>query len=299
MRHLKCPAVIFVAVMLAAISGNEAVAFWGFTEKTPKIETRPVALLEKIVHGRVNDERLKHNLTTLQWAEDVAEVARKHSQDMALKEYFAHENKESELVAERLEKAGIAFAVSAENLFKCENYPDIVEESVTGWMQSPGHRENILNDQVEEAGIGIYKVSGKDEYYITQDFIKRALKFVPTPSELSEQRIIEIFNITKNAIIDSDYRTLSLKERIVKKLITSGVSVKRDIIIKGFLKENLQMRMKVDLIADNGFIIHLTGNPPEQEKETFGKFITSQGYSAILLIRITKEKVEYVLIKPE
>lgn len=295
MKHIRYWVIVLSTLVLLVFLQSRAAAFL----KTPKFETRPVSFLEKLVHERVNEERFKYNLPKLEWASDVAEVARRHSEDMALKGYFAHENKEGEIIGERLEKAGIVFTVSAENLFKCENYPDVVEESVIGWMQSPGHRENILNDKVEEAGVGVYKVSGKNEYYITQNFIKRALKFIPAPSKLSEEEITKIFNIVKDAITGSDYRNLSLKERIVRKLINSNISVKRDFVIRGFSREYPQLQMKVDLMVNNGFIVDFTDRGLEDEKETFGQLITSQGYSAIVLIRSSKEKIEYILIKSE
>jgi len=287
--------IVLSTLVLLVFLENGAVAFL----KTPEVETRPVSFLEKLIYERVNEERLKHNLPRLEWASDVAEVARRHSEDMALKEYFAHENKEGEIVGERLEKAGIVFTVSAENLFKCENYPDIVEESVIGWMQSPGHRENILNDQVEETGVGVYKVVGKNEYYITQNFIRRALKFIPLSSKLSEEEIDKIFNIVKDAITGSDYRNLSLKDKIVRKLINSNIPVKRDFVVEGFLGNSPALKLKVDLMVSDGFIVDFTDRELEKEKEEFSKLITSQGYSAIVLIRSSKEKIEYILIKSE
>jgi len=273
---------------------------FAFFSKKPKLETRPISFLEKLIHERVNKERLKYNLPELQWASDVAEVAREHSQDMALGGYFAHENKKGELVSERLEKTGISFTVSAENLFECENYPNIVEESVMGWMQSPGHRENILNDEIEEAGVGIYKLNGKNKYYITQNFIKRALKFIPLPSRLSEEEINKIFDIIKYSVNNSEHLNISLKERIVKGLINANIPVKRDFIVKGFLRrDSPELKIKVDLMVGNGFIVDFTDREFEKGKEEFGKLITSQGYSAVVLIRVAKEKIEYALIKAE
>ncbi len=291
-RYLKIW--LFVFVVFALVSAD--IRGFSFLEKE-QVEARSISFLEKLIYEKVNEERLKHSLLGVQWASDVAEVARKHSQDMAIKGYFAHENKEKETVSERLTKAGIAFTVSAENLFKCENYPDIVEESVQGWMQSSGHRENILNDKVEETGVGIYKVDGKNEYYVTQNFIKRALKFVPAPSKLSDEEISEIFNIIKDAITGPDYRNVPLKERIVKKLINSNIAVKRGVTVEGFLRGYPEVKMAVDLVASDGFIIDFTRRAFEDEKETFSRLVTLHGYSAVVLIQVTKKKVEYVLIR--
>jgi hypothetical protein len=291
---MKCR--LFILVILIIVLGNIKV-FSLF--RTEPVEKRPISSLERLIYEKVNEERFKHNLPGLEWSSDIAEVARSHSEDMAVKEYFAHENKEGEMVSERLEKAGIVFTVSAENLFKCTNYPDVVEESVRGWMQSPGHRKNILNDKVEETGVGVHKVSGENEYYITQNFIKRALKFVPLPSKLSEDEIDKIFDIVKDAIKSSNHGNVSLKEAILKKIINSNIPIKRDSIAEGFLKNSPVLKLKVDLIVDNGFIVNFTDKEFEDERENFSQLITSRGYSAVVLIRIVKDRIEYLLIKAE
>lgn len=272
--------------------------------ETPKVEERPIHLLEQLIYEKVNKVRTDHNLSELEWASDVAGVARKHSEDMGIKEYFAHENKEGEFVSERLGKNGIVFTMSAENIFKCTNYPDIVEEAVIGWMESPGHKANILNGDVMETGVGVYKVSGKNEYYITQNFIKRALKFIPSPSKLSEEEISKIFNIVKNTIskASNNYRDLSssmLKEMIFKELISFGIPVEKDFVVEGFSKDSLTLSLKVDLRADKGLIINFTNGKLEDDKEIFSQLINSQSYSAVILICMTGERIEYFLIKTE
>ena len=269
--------------------------------ETQKFEKRPISFLEKLIYEKVNEERIRYNLPRLEWTSDVADVARKHSEDMGIKGYFAHENQEKEMVSERLERNGIVFTVSAENLFKCENYPDVVEEAVEGWMESPGHRENILNTEVTETGVGIYKVEGKNGYYITQNFIKRALKFIPYPSKLSEKEINKIFNIVKRTIEkpNYNYRNLPLKDRIYREFMSFGIPVKEDFTIEGFLKETPAIKMKVDLVVNNGFIINFTNAKLEDYKELFSKLINLQGYSAVVLVHNDEKRIEYLLIKTE
>ncbi len=155
-KKIGCWLIISVIFLTTLDTANTYSLF-----KSQEFEKRPISLLENLIYEKVNEERIKYNLPELEWTSDVAEVARKHSEDMGIKGYFAHENKEGKLVSERLEKNGIVFTVSAENIFKCENYPDVVEEAVEGWMVSPGHRENILSKDVTETGVGIYKVNGQ------------------------------------------------------------------------------------------------------------------------------------------
>jgi uncharacterized protein YkwD len=283
------------------------VTLFGITEAysllgVPEVEKRPVSFLEKLIYEKVNEVRKEYNLPRLEWADDVADVARKHSEDMGIRGYFAHEDKKGELVSERLAKEGIVFTVSAENIFKCTNYPDVVEEAVRGWMESPGHRENILNDEVTETGVGIYKVRDEDEYYITQNFIKRALKFIPLPKPLSEKKIGQILNIVRDTISEAthNYRNPTsslLKDRIFKKLRSYGITVEKDFIVEGFLKDSPALRLKVDLRVERGMIINFTNKKFEEDKRVFSQLINPKGYSAVILIRPTGKRIEYLLIK--
>ncbi len=269
--------------------------------ESQEFEKRPVSFLEKLIYAKVNEERTKNNLPALQWTSDVADVARKHSEDMGIKEYFAHENKEGEMVSGRLEENGIVFNIASENIFQCENYLDVVEGAVKGWMASPGHRENILNNEVTETGVGVYRVEGKNEYYITQNFIKRALKFVPSPSKLSEEEIVKIFNIVQRTIENSDYndRNSPLKDRIYRELRSFGITVEQNSTVEGFLRDASALSLKVDLIVNNGLIINFTNKDFEDDKEVFSQLVNPQSYSAVILVREVEGKIQYFLIKSE
>lgn len=293
----KC--IVVISIILLIIFWDARV--FSLFAVSSETEKRPVFLLEKLIYEKVNDIRLKYNLPKLEWASDVAEIARKHSEDMGIKGYFAHENKEGEMVSERLMESGIVFTVSAENIFKCENYPDVVEEAVRGWMASPGHRENILNNDVTETGVGIYKTRGKKGYYTTQNFIKRALKFIPSPSKLSTEQIDRIFNIVRGTITKSqdNYRNVSLKNRIFKELVSFSIPVEKDFVVEGFLKDSPALSLKIDLRVNKGMIIDFTNEKLEDEKELFSQLINLQGYSAVILIRTTEKRIEYLLIRSE
>lgn len=99
----------------------------------------------------LNAERVRAGLKPLVWNEKAAAVARKHSQDMFAKGYFAHENLEGESPFDRMEKGGIVFTVAGENLA----YAATVELAHNGLMRSPGHRANILEADYGTVGIGV------------------------------------------------------------------------------------------------------------------------------------------------
>ena len=290
-------ALLLLVVLISIFSIGRAYPFFWEEE----YEERPTRLLEQLIYERVNEERARYHLPALKWTSDVAGVARRHSQDMAVKGYFAHKNKEGEMISERLENAGIVFTIASENIFKCVNYPDIVEESVLGWMESSGHRENILNDTVVETGVGVYKANKGNEYYITQNFIKRALKFIPAPSKLSQKEVDKIFDIVRRTIERTkyNYRETPLKNRILKELISFGIPVEKDLYIQGFLKESVELKLKADFVVKGGLIINFTNRELEADKDLFSRLINPQSYSAVILINETGEKIQYLLMRGE
>lgn len=271
--------------------------------ETSKTEKRPVSVLEELIYLRVNNIRRKHEFPALKWTSDVAEVARRHSEDMARKGYFAHQNREGELVPDRLKKAGIAFTVSGENIFKCLNYPDAVEKAIEGWMASPGHRANILNKEVTETGVGIFKVKDKSEYYITQNFIKRAIRLFPSPSTMADQKIDEILTIVRDSITKASKRRKSspswLKKEIYRGLKSSGFPVEKDFLIEGFLKDQSGLERRVDMVVNRGLIIHFTDRELKTESEKYNKLIHPMGYSAAILIRMNRRRIECQLLRME
>ena len=124
----------------------------------------------------LNRDRKDFALAPLVMQEDLRYVAKKHSRDMAKKDYFAHENFRGQSPADRLKVSRVTDSVSGENLAKIGGYPKPVREAEEGLMRSPGHRANILNKHYNCVGIGIIK-SKDGVYYFTQNFAKRILKF--------------------------------------------------------------------------------------------------------------------------
>jgi hypothetical protein len=124
----------------------------------------------------LNRDRKGFGLIKLRFQEDLREVARRHSKDMAKKDYFEHVNLKGQSPSDRLKTARITDVVSGENLAKIGGYPEPVIEAEEGLMRSPGHRANILNKTYNCVGIGVIK-SRDGVYYFTQNFAKRILRF--------------------------------------------------------------------------------------------------------------------------
>ena len=251
------------------------------------------------IYTMVNEERRKRDLPELAWATDIAEVARRHSEDMAVNGYFSHVNQEEETVETRLIKAGIVFTASSENLFTSNDFLEIADESVRRWMESPGHRDNLLNAHITDTGVGIYKDSEGNNYFITQVFIQRALKIVPSPSRLSRREVDTIFDMIK-AVIDKsthDYDPSSVKKRILKELTHTGIPVKENLYIEGRLKDIPVLGMTIAIIAGDGFIVNFMEGDPEAVLETYSGLVHPQGYSAAVLISEIDGEVRFPLIK--
>jgi uncharacterized protein YkwD len=153
--------------------------------------------LEAKIHELINQERIAHNLSTLDWNNEIAEVARSHSQFMVDTGIFSHTNLQGQDISDRLEEAEIYYwNRTGENIFKINavnvtkvyyinhketrrvkiyyTQDELVEEIVNGWMDSLGHRKNILTPEFTEEGIGVLNDS-EENYYITQNLITRAI----------------------------------------------------------------------------------------------------------------------------
>ncbi|WP_420409449.1 CAP domain-containing protein [Hoeflea sp.] len=109
----------------------------------------------------VNEERSAEGLATLELEGDLNEAALAHAEDMLSRRYFAHTSPEGGTVLDRyLDAGGKGGRVVRENLFKCEGCrerPDIeaVEQMHEGWMNSPGHRANILAEGLTGFGFAV------------------------------------------------------------------------------------------------------------------------------------------------
>ncbi|MFC1749370.1 CAP domain-containing protein [Pseudomonadota bacterium] len=120
----------------------------------------------------LNKDRKRHSLKPVRMQEDLREVARAHSEDMAKKDYFDHVNLSAQSPADRLKMSGVTDVISGENLAKIGGHPNPTQFAETGLMNSPGHRANILNKTYNTVGIGV--IESRDKiYYFTQNFAKR------------------------------------------------------------------------------------------------------------------------------
>ena len=100
----------------------------------------------------LNNDREKQGLPRLIADANLTKVARKHAADMVTQHYFNHTNLQGQSPFDRLEASGIRYRSAGENI--AYNYS--VEKLEEAWMNSPGHRANILNASYTHVGLGLY-----------------------------------------------------------------------------------------------------------------------------------------------
>lgn len=129
---------------------------------TPELRTA----YETEVFDLANVFRVQRQLPVFKWDEKVSATARKHSQDMAVRNFFDHVNPSGYDPFERLAADGIAFHSAGENIAAGYTNPFSVH---AGWVNSVGHRNNLIRTY-SNLGVGVY-FGGSYALYYTQNFI--------------------------------------------------------------------------------------------------------------------------------
>lgn len=122
---------------------------------------------EQQLFDLTNAARVRHGLSILEWEPSVAITARKHSADMAVNNYFSHDNKQGKSPFDRMEDDGVKFRGAGENLAYGQSSSIFAHE---GLMNSAGHRENILLDTYSHLGTGV-SFNDKLQPYYTENFL--------------------------------------------------------------------------------------------------------------------------------
>ena len=123
-----------------------------------------VTKFENEVIRLVNEIRQQNGLKALTANWELSRVARYKSQDMLDNQYFAHNSPIYGTPFQMIKAFGISYRTAGENIAYGYTTPQAV---VNGWMNSSGHRANILNASYTQIGVG-YVVKGN---YWTQMFI--------------------------------------------------------------------------------------------------------------------------------
>lgn len=135
-------------------------------EQKERTATDQILAIEEKVVALTNAERAKNGLNALQIDRPLMAAAREKSQDMKNKNYFSHTSPTFGSPFDRLKALGISYKSAGENIAKGQKSP---EEVVQAWMNSEGHRANILSKDFTHIGVGYVQ----DGNIWTQQFIKK------------------------------------------------------------------------------------------------------------------------------
>ena len=144
---------------------NPALIYPGQTITIPTVDSSVTAYENEVIR-LVNEIRVNNGLNKLTADWELSRVARIKSQDMKDNNYFSHTSPVYGSPFNMIKNFGISYRAAAENIAKGQSTPQAV---VNAWMNSSGHRANILNSSYTKIGVGYVK-SGN---YWTQMFIRQ------------------------------------------------------------------------------------------------------------------------------
>ncbi|MEG3955581.1 CAP domain-containing protein [Microcoleus sp. herbarium2] len=161
-----------------------------FTGERSASQTAPIPTNQNFIYRVLeltNIERSKLSLSPLTFNTQLLNTATTHSQNMALQDFFSHTGKDGSSLGSRISATGYQFSAAAENIAAGSSTP---EQVVSLWMNSSGHRANILNPNLKEIGISYYFLaedtgSVNFNHYWTQVFatsLDGSVNPAPTPT---------------------------------------------------------------------------------------------------------------------
>ena len=138
----------------------------------PQLDTEGCRDLAKRIWELSNDIRREHHKPVFREGPILDRAAEGHSLEMLSMGYFSHRSPTAgkEKVRQRVELAGGDPIRVSENLYQCSGYPPeaVPRMAIIAWLNSPGHRENLLKYEHSACGIGVAARNG--EVYVTQVF---------------------------------------------------------------------------------------------------------------------------------
>lgn len=115
----------------------------------------------------VNQQRASYGLSALSVNTQLTNTATLKSEDMAKLNYFDHTSPTYGTPFEMMKQFGISYRTAGENIAMGQSSP---EQVMNGWMNSEGHRKNILNASFTQIGVGVAK-NANGQFIWTQQFI--------------------------------------------------------------------------------------------------------------------------------
>jgi hypothetical protein len=150
-----------------------AMSFWAFARA--QASDSPAA--EQELFRAANQARATAGAPPLVWNQWLAQAAREQAQQMVAHKQLSHQFPGEPALRERLAGVGVRFDASAENVA----FGTSAEDIQIGWLNSPGHRANMLNPRYNAVGIAV--VLGNGSLYAVEDFAHIVPSFSSTDLE--------------------------------------------------------------------------------------------------------------------
>jgi hypothetical protein len=151
----------------------------------------PGSVAEQYLFAAANSERTQRGLQPLRWDDSLYRAAGAHAQEMAARASISHQYPGEPELSARGRQAGVRFSLIAENVAES---PDAVTMH-TAWMNSPGHRANLLDPQVDSVGIRVIRRGG--ELYAVEDFARTVTDLaLPDQETAVEAQLQTVANVT-------------------------------------------------------------------------------------------------------
>ena len=144
------------------------------TDNNTNASDKFMAQVEQAIFNKVNEERVKAGVAPLSYNTTMEKYARIKSQDMGDNNYFSHTDLNGNYITAKMKADGVSYNSWGENIAYLGGYgtdPTVLaNQFMTNWMNSSGHRKNILSTDFTSIGVGVYQIG--DKVYATQEFYR-------------------------------------------------------------------------------------------------------------------------------
>ena len=144
------------------------------TDNNTNASDKFMAQVEQAIFNKVNEERVKAGVAPLSYNTTMEKYARIKSQDMGDNNYFSHTDLSGNYITAKMKADGVSYNSWGENIAYLGGYgtdPTVLaNQFMTNWMNSSGHRKNILSTDFTSIGVGVYQIGNK--VYATQEFYR-------------------------------------------------------------------------------------------------------------------------------
>lgn len=149
---------------------------------------------EQYLFQAANAERVQRGLQPLRWDGSLYRAAINHAREMAQRQSISHQYPGEAELTERGKLAGARFSTIAENVAMAPTAPTIHR----AWMNSEGHRDNLLDPTVDSVGISVLSRNG--ELYAVEDFDRSVQRMT---LEEQESQVAELVQETARVSVAS------------------------------------------------------------------------------------------------